>query len=259
MMALSISNRIMAQLEPMVPISLEQMESVRLMNRTDSKFIANTTQLASLLGMTSQDYLVQEIGNERIASYRTLYLDDSELTMYTQHHCGHEPRQKVRIRSYVDSNLDYFEVKIKNNHGRTKKKRIQLTDASTWRNDLTDAFLARNAILPIRLSEMEPRLSNSFKRITMVNTGRTERLTIDTDLCFHNEGTGVDRHMDNLAVIEVKRDSNTPSPIMDMLRELRIFSSGFSKYCIGMALTEPGIRRGNFKERLVRIEKLTKL
>lgn len=249
--------RIMNQLKPLAPISLAQMESVRLMNRTDSKFIANTAQVASLLEMASQDYLVQEIEGSRVASYRTMYLDDSDLTMYMLHHGGRQPRQKVRVRSYVDSNLDFFEVKIKNNHGRTRKKRMQLTGNDAWRADAASEFLTKHALLPIPLSSMEPRISNSFQRITLVNKGHTERLTIDTDLSFHNETSGLDREMKNLAIIEVKRDGNTPSPVLDMLRELRIFPSGFSKYCIGMALTEPGIKRGNFKERLVTIDKLT--
>ncbi len=249
---------LMNRLGPMDSISLAQMESVRLMNRTDSKFIANSAQLLDLLGMAGRDYMVQEIEGRRVASYRTTYLDDSDLTMYMLHHGGRAPRQKVRIRSYVDSSLDFFEIKIKNNHGRTRKKRMQLNGNGDWMTGETDAFLADNALLSIPLSAMQPRLSNSFNRVTLVNRGRTERLTIDTDLSFHNETTGADKNMTDLAIIEVKRDGNTGSPVMDMLRELRIFPSGFSKYCIGMALTEQGIKRGNFKEKLVRIDKLTR-
>ncbi len=249
---------LMNRLEPMDSISLAQMESVKLMNRTDSKFIASSVQLLDLLTMTGADYMVQEIEGSRIASYRTMYLDDRDLTMYMLHHGGRAPRQKVRVRSYVDSSLDFFEIKIKNNHGRTKKKRMQLDGNGAWMTGATDAFLSENALLSIPLNAMQPKLSNSFKRITLVNRERTERLTIDTDLRFHNETTGTDRIMANLAIIEVKRDGNTDSPVMDMLRELRIFPSGFSKYCIGMALTEQGIKRGNFKERLVRIDKLTR-
>ena len=102
-------------------------------------------------------------------------------------------------------------------------------------------------------------MGNHFKRITLVNNARTERLTIDRHLSFHNVETGLDRCMDNLVVIEVKRDGNTYSPIQELLRELRIFPSGFSKYCIGMALTTPGIKRNLFNERIRKIEKLTSI
>ena len=100
---------------------------------------------------------------------------------------------------------------------------------------------------------------NHFKRITLVNNAKTERLTIDRELSFHNTETGLDRTMDNLVVIEVKRDGNTFSPIQDLLRELRIFPCGFSKYCIDMALTTPGIKRNLFNERIGKIEKLTSI
>ena len=44
--------------------------------------------------------------------------------MYLIHHDRHLVRDKVRVRTYVDSHLTFCEVKHKNNKGRTKKKRI---------------------------------------------------------------------------------------------------------------------------------------
>ena len=67
-----------------------------------------------------------------------------------------------------------------------------------------------------------------------------------------------DRHerLDHVAIIELKRDGNVPSPALDILREVRIKRSGFSKYCIGSALTQHTLRRNNFKERLIMISKI---
>lgn len=244
-------------LDKMAPISLEQMSSIRLMNRTDSKYLANEPQLEALLRMAESEYMVQEIDGKRVSEYRTLYLDDQYNTMYLNHHNGRATRQKVRVRTYVDTDASFFEVKLKNNHGRTKKKRIQLTGVDSYMADGASDFLKEHAMLDIPLEAMSPKISNHFKRITLVNNAKTERLTIDHELSFHNEVSGIDRTMDNLVVIEVKRDGNTYSPILDMLRELRIFPSGFSKYCIGMALTTPGIKRNLFNNRIKRIEKLT--
>ena len=42
----------------------------------------------------------------------------------------------------------------------------------------------------------------------------------------------------------------------EMLRELRIKPSGFSKYCIGSALTNPKLKRNRFKPRFKKIDKL---
>ena len=240
-------------------ISLDEMSSIRLMNRIDSKYLANEEQLRRLLEMARDEYMVQSINGIRQSEYSTQYLDDRFNTMYLNHHNGRLTRQKVRIRTYVDTNDNFFEVKLKNNHGRTKKKRIHLSGADTYLREGAAEFLEENGMLSIPLSDMTPKVANHFRRITLVNNGRTERLTIDRQLSFHNSETGLDRSMDNLVVIEVKRDGNTFSPIQDLLRELRIFPSGFSKYCIGMALTTPGIKRNMFNERIRKIEKLTSI
>lgn len=240
-------------------ISLDEMSSIRLMNRIDSKYLANEEQLTRLLELAQDEYMVQSINGIRQSEYSTQYLDDRFNTMYLNHHNGRLTRQKVRIRTYVDTDDNFFEVKLKNNHGRTKKKRIHLTGADTYVQEGAAEFLEEHGMLSIPLSEMMPKVANRFKRITLVNNARTERLTIDRHLSFHNVETGLDRIMENLVVIEVKRDGNTYSPIQDLLRELRIFPSGFSKYCIGMALTTPGIKRNMFNERIRKIEKLTSI
>ena len=84
----------------------------------------------------------------------------------------------------------------------------------------------------------------------------TERLTIDTDLRFVNEVTGIEQQMDNLVIIEVKRDGLTHSPALGMLNRLRIHSSGFSKYCIGMTVTNPALKSNRFKERVRFVRRL---
>ena len=43
------------------PITLEQMSAIRLMNRTDTKFVTTLPKLEQLLTMAKDDYFVQEI------------------------------------------------------------------------------------------------------------------------------------------------------------------------------------------------------
>ena len=244
-------------LDSFAPISLDEMSSIRLMNRIDTKYLASEDQLKQLLLMAQGEYMVQSINGVRQSEYSTQYLDDRFNTMYLNHHNGRLTRQKVRIRTYVDTGDYFFEIKLKNNHGRTKKKRIHLTGADTYVQDGAAQFLEEHAMLSIPLSDLNPKVANHFKRITLVNNAKTERLTIDRAISFHNNETGLDKSMDRLVVIEVKRDGNTYSPIQDLLREVRIFPSGFSKYCIGMALTTPGIKRNLFNDRIRKIEKIT--
>ena len=243
------------------------MSGIRLMNRTDTKFVTNIATLRKLLKLAVWQYRAQEIEGKRQARYYTMYFDTPDMQMYTCHHSGHANRQKLRIRSYVDSGLNFLEVKTKNNHKRTRKKRTTMFDfdpLAPARNiafdshddnfQEYDSFLREN--LWYKPEAMEEAIENRFNRITLVNNNKTERLTIDTDLCFHNIHTGNDCSLPELAIIELKRDGLVPSPILSLLNELRIKPLGFSKYCIGTALTNPDIRQNRFKQRLHALGKL---
>lgn len=238
------------------PITLQEMSCIKLMNRTDTKFVATAEQLHSFLLAVQGKYFIQEIDGKRIASYHTTYFDTDDYQMYNMHHCGRITREKIRVRTYLDNNDTFFEIKNKNNHGRTKKKRIPIQGHNSVHNEL-DAiipFMAQYAWY--RIEEISPVIENWFNRITLVNYGKTERLTIDFNLKFHHlKSDGRDK-LDKVAIIELKRDGNVPSPALDILRELRIRRSGFSKYCIGSALTNKALRRNNFKERLTMISKI---
>ena len=62
--------------------------------------------------------------------------------------------------------------------------------------------------------------------------------------------------LERLVIIELKRDGNVYSPIRDIMRDLHIHPQGFSKYCMGMALTNESLKRNRFKERLMLLEKM---
>ena len=105
----------------------------------------------------------------------------------------------------------------------------------TIKEDGGEAFLRQHAWY--EQSQLLPLLENSFRRITLVNKHKTERLTIDTGVTFCCLQSGKISSLDNIVIIELKRDGHNSSPIKEILRKLHIQSSGFSKYCIGSALT----------------------
>ena len=249
------------------PITLDEMSGIKLMNRTDTKFVTTVDRLRLLLELAQPEYRVQIVNDMRISGYYTAYFDTPDNNMYLVHQNGHAWRQKLRIRSYLDSGLNYLEVKTKSNRGRTRKKRVDMVGFDPYHPDhgirflrQDDQFRAYDNFLrkhlrydPTVLSE---HMENNFTRITLVNKGKTERLTIDTDLKFHNLETDLRADLTGLVIIELKRDGLVPSPILGILRDLRIKPCGFSKYCMGSALTNPSLKRNNFKERLRLVDKL---
>ena len=107
------------------------------------------------------------------------------------------------------------------------------------------------------LKEIHPTVQNQFRRITLVNHGKSERLTIDFDIHFHNFDTDREDNTGNLVIVELKRDGNVYSPILAMLRDLRIKPHGFSKYCIGSVLTNPNLKQNRFKPKLRSLQKIS--
>ncbi|MBQ8467395.1 MAG: polyphosphate polymerase domain-containing protein [Prevotella sp.] len=235
------------------PISLSEMSGVKLMNRTDTKFVTTLTMLRQLLQMAQTDYYVQEIDGQRNMLYDTTYFDTDHYDMYNVHQHGHCNRQKIRFRTYVSSNLQFMEVKTKNNHGRTKKKRIEVSDMDLH-DDVKREFLGRT--LRYDIDCLMPHMHNYFHRITLVNKGKTERLTIDTQLQFNNIVSGQHKDMGDLVIIELKRDGMVYSPVLQMLRDLHIHPHGFSKYCMGAAMTNDSLPVNRFKEKLRDVDRI---
>ena len=242
----------------MEPISLQEMSSVKLMNRVDSKFPTNMETLLRMAPLWGKHFYVQEHEGQRIARYRSLYFDTPDAVTYTMHHNRKLKRQKIRQRIYVDSNIAFCEIKNKKNTGRTKKKRIPIP-VEQWGNlyqlpEMTDFIREKVWVTDQPLS---PRLENAFQRITLVNKAKTERITIDFGITFHNWISGCDAEVSDLVIIEVKQDGSLPSKFKDFLRDARVKKKGLSKYCLGMLLTDEHLKYNRFKNKIRYINKLT--
>ena len=242
----------------MKPITLDEMNGVKLMNRIDTKYVVTKAQLHDILVRIRDAYYAQEVEGNRLSPYSTVYYDTPELTMYLIHHDRHLVRDKVRVRTYVDSHLTFCEVKHKNNKGRTKKKRIEVEPiANITDNPEAVEFLAKKQ--PYSVETLSPHLVTIFDRFTLVNYDKTERLTIDCNLRFENLRSGSTASMGNLAVMELKQDGRAHSQLKDVLFDMRIRPFKVSKYCIGTCMTRPDVKQNRFKKKLRRIEKLKHL
>lgn len=245
------------------PISLAEMDGVKLMNRIDTKYVVPLSLLPAILEAAQSDYFAQEIEGRRIAVYDTVYYDTEDLDMYIRHHDRQLARQKIRVRQYVNTNETFLEVKRKNNKGRTSKRRMVVRgfdiDADTIghgkKHDRTVAeFIALKS--RYQWAELTPHLRTQFRRITLVNKARTERLTIDMNLVWENMLSGERRTFPQMVIVELKRDGNVPSRMTRIMIANRVKPLKISKYCIGTALTTPGLKTNRFKDKIRRIEKL---
>lgn len=233
-------------------IGLEDMEGVKLMDRTDTKFSFNVGMLPQLLQQLKNEYRVLAIQNKRLATYNTLYFDTSDFALYHKHHCGALNRYKVRHRTYTDSQLAFLEVKFKNNKGRTIKNRIKQPGiAETW-TDKSNNFILKYT--PYKAEQLQPVIWINYKRITLVGKHSAERVTIDVDLEF--EFNGRKTGLNHLVIAEVKQAGKKRTAILDVFRTFRIKAESLSKYCLGMASLYPEIKHNNFKEKIIYLTKI---
>ncbi|MFI5202886.1 MAG: polyphosphate polymerase domain-containing protein [Flavobacteriales bacterium] len=244
------------QLAQFDPISLKEMDSVALLNRTDSKFVFSLDQLFSLLQICKNDYRALDINGVRLGNYRTLYFDTQTFDLYNNHHRGMEQRFKVRMREYVESKLFYLEVKFKVK-GRTDKKRTKITGITETLNEEQKSYVEK---LTKSDKLLIPALWNQFQRMTLVSRAYPERVTIDLNLGFKmpDNKNGYTEYP-NLVIAEIKQDNRSRNTsFMKALKALGVRECGMSKYCVGTSMLNTGVKYNNFKERILQIQKLNK-
>lgn len=240
-------------IQSMQDISLEEMDTVMLQNRTDTKYVFSAQQLPDVLTEIAPNYTVLHINGTPFQNYKTVYFDTPDDKMYIAHQNGKLNRYKVRHRTYLSTNVEFLEVKYKNNKGRTKKKRIEFPITSPLSQ--ADKFLCKNC--PFSGEELFPKTLVEYCRVTLVDLTHGERCTVDTNLKATNCVTGEKSDFSHICIIELKRDKNTGiSYMQDALLKNRIFKRSMSKYAIGTAFVYKNIKKNRFKNKLRYIEKL---
>lgn len=233
------------------PITLSEMDGVKLMNRTDTKFVVRRDIFNEVLPLLHPKYKILEIKGNRISNYKTLYYDTPVYKFYLDHHNEKGNRFKVRIRNYVESDLYFLEIKNKFK-GRTDKKRIVVNSFQEDLEATSKDFI--NEVLGEEI-ELESKLWNSFGRITLVNNADKERLTIDLNLSF--EWKDNKQVFNNIVIAELKQENvDRSSLFFRMMKERGVRVNRFSKYCMGVIKHNSDLKSNRFKEKIILMDKL---
>lgn len=230
------------------------MDEVALLDRHDTKYIFNREELLTLLPLLRRDYYVLEVLGKRASAYMSLYFDSEKLDFYSLHQRGKKNRVKIRMRKYVDSELTFLEIKLKNNKNRTVKSRMEIEDISESLSPADMAFINETAG---KQEELKPQVYNEFNRITLVHKTEPERLTLDIGLSF-SVPNGKRNPLEELVIAELKQDVvNRYSTFAQLAKKMMIRPERISKYCLGIALLIDDVKKNQIKEKLLRIAKLT--
>lgn len=239
--------------------SLEELASVKLFNRVDTKYVIPRHFIHTLLREVAADYQILELRGKRLHSYETLYFDTSDLRFFNLHQCGRKPRQKVRIRRYGTNELSFLEHKLKRKY-LTKKTRIKRDNFSPFFSVEELQFLREKGVdCPV-----EPVLWVRFQRITLRALDGSERCTIDCGLSvepFHGfrkeEELLPSPDFSPLAIVELKqRSQSRNSSLSRALRRYGYRFGSWSKYAMGCVLSFKGLRYNRLKPQITLLNRL---
>ncbi|WP_229072577.1 polyphosphate polymerase domain-containing protein [Actinoplanes sp. DH11] len=223
------------------PITLDELVGeAALLTRLDRKYLLPVTALPAVLDRMPAGVRMLEIGGRREFAYRSLYFDTPGLDSYLAAAHDRRRRFKVRIRTYLDSGLDFVEVKTRGARGVTVKERIPYAGDGHRLGDegeaYTDAVLSAAGI-PAPGSGLRPVLSTHYRRSTLHVPGTGSRVTVDSDLVWTlPDGAAV--RMPHAVVLETK-SARAASDVDRMLRSLGHRPCRISKYATGLAALRP--------------------
>jgi hypothetical protein len=233
------------------PVSLDEMDTVKLMDRIDMKFILPFEQFTHILPQLTRNYNILTIDGNQVFSYQTDYFDTPGLNMFYDHHNGRLTRFKVRHREYIESKIGFLEVKFRTNKGRILKERIR------YQNDNNQAFAGFiEEYTPYNPGKLSRTVLNHFNRFTLVDKGMHERVTADFNVSYTGKRGNIS--LKELVIVEIKQArADKTSLFYQALKRNNIRPSSISKYCIGVCLLNENSKNNNFKPVLLQINKLS--
>jgi|ETNmetMinimDraft_8_1059916.scaffolds.fasta_scaffold22766_2 hypothetical protein len=242
------------QLDKFAPIDLKQMDRVKLLKRTDTKYLLSKDRLIGLFPQLIEHYYVLEVEGKKTSAYHTIYLDTVDKKYFKQHHQGRYKRHKVRFRTYIETGISFLEVKLKQK-GITNKKRISTT-IQEGLDQKQSSFLKQ--WIPENPVDLSGSIQNTFNRITLVHKTKQERVTIDLNLSFSRDDKKV--LLTEPVIIELKQSKfNRESIISTLLRANFIRPQRMSKYCIGCILLDKSLKYNRFKSRLLKLNQIQRV
>jgi hypothetical protein len=224
------------------PIGLDELIGLaELQTRVDRKYFVPAEVFQRMITELAGELQVLEIDGLRGFGYESVYFDTPQLSTYRAHLQRRRRRFKARTRTYTDSGLCMFEVKLAGAHGETIKQRVPYP--AEHRAELTDEAMAHlgdtlcqayHQDLPAGL---RPTLITTYRRTTFVSRTGDTRLTCDVGLVCR-DGEHEVRDTGTHVLVESKSAAGG-SAADRILRDLGVRPATVSKYCVGVAALHP--------------------
>ena len=171
------------------PISLETLnQKAEMLDRIDNKYILTGQRLQPAFAALTEFFDILEIDEKRAFHYSSRYFDDDERRGYYDHHQRRRRKRcKVRVRHYVDADISFLEVKLKEQRSMTAKRCLAIDKPQIALDDLNMDFVDacyQESYAESFGKKLVPVIVVEYQRITLVAKQGGERLTIDTKIGF---------------------------------------------------------------------------
>ena len=221
--------------------------------RVEHKFLMNGDQMKEFLKLASP-----HLKPDLYPSYDlfNVYYDTPDNSMII--HCLTHPqyKEKLRLRSYGDSENAFLEIKKKFKETGLKR-RINITETKAYdfihgNEPLTDPSQIANEIKFLVDSRgVEEKVFIAYHREAFSGVAEEDlRITFDTDICYRlddlnlsKNGTETMLTKGDEVLLEIKVKDRYPLWLVKILSEMKLYRTSFSKY--GMIYSELIRKRGS--------------
>ena len=196
-----------------------------------------------LIARLPGDTRVLEIDGEREFGYRSVYFDSPDLSSYLAAARPRRRRYKVRVRSYLDSDLQFVEVKTRGSRGATVKDRLSHPGSAYELGAAGRTYVAETLTAAglhdrgHRVDDLGPVLTVRYRRTTLLLPRSGARATLDTQLSWQLPGAAP-LALPDLAIVETK-SARAATEVDRALWTMRHRPSTVSKYGTGLAALRP--------------------
>ena len=214
--------------------------------RVEQKYIISEEKIAYLKFKLENVMQYDKHARDGIYRIRSLYFDDMYDSFLADNEAGNDFRQKYRIRTYNnEKNKIHLEIKSKE-LGYTGKKKEELTlqeclaymtgEALPLKD--SDGEVKRKLYALMLMRRMQPVQIVEYDRIPLVEEKGNVRITFDKNIIGTSQvGAFFDETLPGIPllptgqhILEVKYDEFIPDYIKQILNEVHLPKTAFSKY-----------------------------
>ena len=206
------------------------------------------TALPHLLRRMPAEVRALQIDGQRTFGYRSVYFDTGGLDSYLAAAHRRRRRFKVRVRTYLDSGLDFVEVKTRGARGVTVKERIPYAgdgaDLGPEGRAYAAEVLSGSGVCP-HTPDLHPVLTTFYRRNTLYVPSTGSRVTVDTGLAWQLPD-GSTARMPRSVIVETK-SGRAASDVDRLLWSLGHRPAAISKYATGLAALRPDLPSNHWR------------